>query len=396
MSHTATEPASTPRGIERLAREAEPLLAGSTPLYLGLEVRSVLNRCASPRRPFAWTINPYRGCELGCRYCYARYTHEFLGLTRWQAFEETIYVKQNAARRLRRELDPARLAGQPIALGTATDPYQPAERRHRVTRSLLEVLAQAEGLCLSLTTKSDLVVRDLDLLRRIGLRNALRVYCTLTTLEAGLAAALEPRAVAPARRLAALRALAAAGVPVGLALSPILPELTDDPAGLEALLAAAAAHGASRLSWNLLFLKPCARQPFFDFLAAHAPALRSRYAARYARAAFLDGAYADRVRTLVEDLARKHGLPGAGPEESPAPLHAAEAEPEQLPLFRIADSGPSRASNLPGADIATPPSGHRPSGAGQSRPMRYSNSSVEGAAQGSPAPRRSCPAEKCD
>jgi len=335
MTLLLATPRSAATGIERLAQAAEPLLEKAAIRYLGLEVHSVLNRCASAERPFAWTVNPYRGCELGCRYCYARYTHEFMGFARWQDFEEQIYVKRNAARILRRELTPARLRDQQIALGTATDPYQPAERRYRVTRSLLEVLVHAEGLRLSITTKSDLVLRDLDLLRRIALRNRLRVHVTITTLDRTLARALEPRVPPPERRLAALRALADAKIPTGVALSPILPDLTDDPAALEAVIAAARAHGADRLSWNVLFLKPGTRQAFFEFLAQHAPGLRARYTARYARSAFVDRASTDRIRALVEELKRKHGFRESGVEEAPTTLHEAEVEPEQLPLFRI-------------------------------------------------------------
>jgi DNA repair photolyase len=338
MLFTVAKPASTAQGIERLAQEAEPLLTKSTAEYLGLEVRSVLNRCANVDRPFAWTINPYRGCEYGCRYCYARYTHEFMGLTRWQDFEEKIYVKRNAARLLRRELTPARLAGQQIALGTATDPYQPAERRYRVTRSLLEVMVHAEDLRLSVTTKSDLIVRDLDLLRRIALRNRLRIYFTITTMDRALARALEPRAPALERRLAAMRALADAQIATGVALSPIMPDLTDDPAALEAIAAAARAHGAGRLSWNVLFLKPGTRQAFFDMLEQNTPRLRARYAVRYARSAFLDRPYADHIRTLVEELKRKHGFATPTGDDSPSPVHEVEVEPEQLPLFQTAPS----------------------------------------------------------
>jgi DNA repair photolyase len=269
-----------------------------------------------------------------------------MGLERWQDFEEKIYVKRDAARILRRELTPARLKGQQIALGTATDPYQPAERRYRVTRSLLEVLVHAQDLRLSITTKSDLITRDLELLRRINLRNRLRVYLTITTLDRPLARALEPRAPTPERRLAAMRILAEAGIPVGVSLAPVLPDLTDDPATLEGVLAAAAAHGADRCSWGLLFLKPGSRQAFFEFLDRHAPALLARYAVRYARSAFLDRAYVDRIRTLVEALKQRHGFSGAAPdEEPPTTLHEAEVEPEQLPLFQIVTSGSPPSTN---------------------------------------------------
>ena len=351
LSSRRSAESPTPTGIERLAREAEPLLDTRTAEYLGLEVHSLLNRCANTARPFAWTINPYRGCELGCRYCYARYTHEFMGFTRWEDFEEKIYVKRDAARLLRRELTPARLKGQQIALGTATDPYQPAERRYRVTHSLLEVIVQAEGLHLSITTKSDLVTRDLALLRRITLRNRLRVSLTITTLDRALARALEPRAVTPDRRLAALRTLADAGIPVGVAVSPILPDLTDDPAALEAVIAAARAHGATHLTCNVLFLKPGTRQAFFDFLERHAPHLRAGYVARYARSAFLDRRYSDRVFAMVAELKRRYAFPDHATPDTPVLTHEAE-EAEQMPLFRIAAPDPTPA-------LPTPPRPHR-------------------------------------
>jgi DNA repair photolyase len=299
-------------------------------------VRSILNRCASDRMPFAWTINPYRGCEYGCRYCYARYTHKFMGLTRWEEFEEKIYVKRGAGRILVRDLTARRLTDQRIALGTATDPYQPAERRYRATRSLLGILAQAEGLRLSLTTKSDLVVRDIDLLRRIALRSRVHVNFTITTLDRRMGRLLEYRAPAPERRLAALRRLADAGVTASVTVSPVLPDLTDDPAGLEAVVAAAKAHGAAHLSWSPLFLKPSAQPPFFAMLAEHFPHLVPRYRARLARSPFLGHAYAERLGTLIADLKRRHGFPDPLPVEPPAPVHEAESTsrtPEQLLLM---------------------------------------------------------------
>src|SRR5574337_1479062 len=157
METLFTEPEPQVKGIERMAREAATLLEKREVEYLSIEARSILNRCVSPRMPFTWTINPSRGCEFGCWYCYARYTHEFMGLNRWEDFEQKIYVKQDAARLLVHDLTPERLTGQTIAIGTATDPYQPAERRYKVTRNLLLVMALARDLQLSITTKSDLV-----------------------------------------------------------------------------------------------------------------------------------------------------------------------------------------------------------------------------------------------
>jgi DNA repair photolyase len=354
------------KGIERLARDAAPLLEKREAEYLSIEARSVLNRCSSPRMPFTWTINPYRGCEFGCRYCYARYTHEFMGLSRWEDFEEKIYVKRDAARTLARELTPEHLAGQSIALGTATDPYQPAERRYRVTRSLLAILAAARGLQLSITTKSDLVTRDVDLLRRIAERSSVQVNLTVTTLNRRLARILEFRAPTPELRLKALRTLRQAGIAAGVTISPILPDITDDPANLEAVIAAARAHDAAHLFANVLFLKPSAQQAFFPFLEKHFPGLRKRYAARFARSAFLDAGYKDRISRLITDLKRKHGFDAIPDTEPPAQLH--EAEAEQLALLQIAALActPLCVGALPRSKA-----GHEAS-LGQSRPVGYS------------------------
>jgi DNA repair photolyase len=335
------------KGIERLAREAAPLLEKSAAEYLGIEVRSVLNRCSSPRMPFTWTINPYRGCEFGCRYCYARYTHEFMGLNRWEDFEEKIFVKRDAARILARELTPERLNGQSIALGTATDPYQPAERRYRVTRSLLEILAMARDLSLSITAKGDLITRDLDLLGRISARSSLQVNMTVTTLDRNLARILEFRAPRPDLRLQALRQLREAGITAGVTVSPILPDITDSQANLETVIAAAREHEATHIHHNVLFLKPLAQQAFFAFLERHFPHLRRRYGARYARSAFLDRGYKDRVSALMRSLKSKYGFTGTAEFVMPAPVH--ESEAEQQPLLQI---GPSPAS-LP--CVGTPP-----------------------------------------
>jgi len=340
MSTLFPEPQAQARGIERLAREAAPLLEKSAAEYLGIEVRSVLNRCSSPRMPFAWTINPYRGCEFGCRYCYARYTHEFMGLNRWEDFEEKIYVKRDAARILARELTPDRLTGQSIALGTATDPYQPAERRYHVTRSLLEVMAMARDLCLSITTKGDLVTRDTDLLRRIAARSSLHVNLTVTTLDRRLARILEFRAPRPDLRLQAVRQLCEAGIAAGVTISPILPDITDSPTSLEAVIAAAKRHGATHLYHNVLFLKPSAQPPFFLFLERHFPQLVKRYRTRFAGGAFLDRAYKDRISRLMRALKAQCGFTAEADFDMPAPAHESEAEQQVLRVESTPSSPP--------------------------------------------------------
>src|ERR1700675_4406456 len=151
--------------------------------FIEMPVRQILNRCDSPRMPFRWTINPYRGCEFGCVYCYARYTHDFLELRDPMDFERRIFVKRMAAQVLSRTLSRTPIGTDPIAIGTATDPYQPAERKYRLTRSMLEVFAQLQGLNLSITTKSSLIERDLDLLSEINSRSSLAVNFSLITIN---------------------------------------------------------------------------------------------------------------------------------------------------------------------------------------------------------------------
>src|SRR5579864_7689309 len=192
-------------GIARLASEGESIREGHNVEYFTLPTKSLLNRCVSNRTmPFTWTINPYRGCEFGCRYCYARYTHEFMEMRDGMEFEQKIYVKQHAAARLRHELRRVK-PHEAIALGTATDPYQPAERRYEVTRAILEEFARHRGHELGIVTKSNLVVRDRDLLKEIARSNRLSINLTVTTVNADLARILEPRAPRPDLRIEALR-----------------------------------------------------------------------------------------------------------------------------------------------------------------------------------------------
>src|SRR5438874_3015947 len=171
-------PDSQPKlvGIARLAAEGDSLRHGHDVEYFTLPVRSLLNRCVSKREmPFTWTINPYRGCEFACKYCYARYTHEFMEMRNGVEFEQKIYVKQHAADLLRHDLRRVK-PGEAIALGTATDPYQPAERRYEVTRGILEEFARHRGFELGIVSKSNLIVRDLDLLREVACSNSLSIH----------------------------------------------------------------------------------------------------------------------------------------------------------------------------------------------------------------------------
>src|SRR5262252_6062678 len=263
-------------GIARLAAEGEAVAEGHEVEYLTLENRSLLARCTSTRVPFVWMINPYRGCEFGCKYCYARSTHEFMELRDSLDFERRIYFKQHTAWLLRQELKQVR-RGQPIAIGTATDPYQPAERKFGITRSILEEFARHEGLRLGIVTKSNLVLRDLELLQAISAKNRLSVQITITTLHPDLARLLEPRAPRPDLRLQAVRNLAEAGIHAGVNLAPILPGITDAPADLESLVRAAAEAGARSLYAAPLFLKSSAAKVFLPFVAERFPRLVAEY-----------------------------------------------------------------------------------------------------------------------
>ena len=294
-------------GIARLAARGEHLSVGHDVEYFTLPVRSLLNRCTAARMPFQWTVNPYRGCEFACKYCYARYTHEFMEMRDGLDFERKIYAKQDAARLLRRDLRKAK-PGEDIAIGTATDPYQPAERRHGVTRAIMEELAQHAGLSLGVVTKSPLVLRDLDLLCRIAERNALFINLTVTTLDADLARILEPRAPRPDLRLEAVTRLNQAGVPAGVICAPVVPGITDSPRQLDDLVAAVARAGGRYIYANPLFLKPCSAAIFLPFLEQNFPHLVENYRRRYAGRAFLDAAYHRRISQLMNKLRQKHGI----------------------------------------------------------------------------------------
>jgi len=302
-------PASSPKliGIARLAADGESLRQGHDVEYFTLPVKSLLNRCTVARMPFTWTINPYRGCEFACKYCYARYTHEFMEMRDGVDFEQKIYVKQHAANLLRQELRRVK-PGEEIALGTATDPYQPAERRFEVTRAILEELVRHEGLELGIITKGNLILRDLDLLKELGRRNRLFVNLTVTTLNVELARILEPRAPRPDLRMEAVHKLNQAGVAAGISCSPVIPGITDSPRDLEALVRATSEAGGKHIFANPLFLKPCSAAVFMPFLEKQFPQLAASYHERYKDRAFLPKSYGKRISDLMARLRQKYGI----------------------------------------------------------------------------------------
>ncbi|HLJ14976.1 MAG TPA: radical SAM protein [Bryobacteraceae bacterium] len=302
-------PSSGLVGIARMAAESDLLEAKRSVEYFELPARRYIGRCSGVRMPFEWTINPYRGCEFGCRYCYARYTHEFMELRDPLLFERKIYAKEWNAAEFGAELDKIPI-GDTIALGTATDPYQPAERRFGITRAMLEVFASRRGFRLWITTKSDLVTRDLDLLKQSARGNIVGVNVSITTLDTKLARLLEPMATRPDLRLAAIQKLSAAGIRTGVLCCPILPLLNDSEENLNAVAAAAARAGAKHFGGNVLFLKPCAQAVFFPFLEQHFPRLVRRYRERYGEGAFLQGPYVHAVQERVNLVRDRNGLNG--------------------------------------------------------------------------------------
>jgi DNA repair photolyase len=269
--------------------------------------RTIIARNQSPDVPFDRSINPYRGCEHGCIYCFARPTHAFLGLSPGLDFETRLLHKPDAAKLLETELRNPRYRCAVIAMGTNTDPYQPVERHYATTRSILEVLS-AFNHPVGIVTKSALVARDLDILAPMAARNLAHVFVSVTTLDRALARRMEPRAATPQRRLETVRALADAGVRTGVMVAPIIPGLTDPE--MEAILEAAAAAGATHAGYVLLRLPLEIKDLFEEWLAAHEPLKAKRvlnllrgmrggklYTSEFGERMRGAGAYAD----LIED-----------------------------------------------------------------------------------------------
>jgi DNA repair photolyase len=299
-----------------------------------------------------WSINPYIGCAFGCAYCYARYAHRYVAerktdagsdeahelteLPSWLAFERRIFVKRNAAEVLRETLTGHRpqagkgqrpeargqktappshesritnlWKGEAIVIGTATDPYQPAERTFRVTRGVLEVLAEEKGLSVCIITKSAIITRDIDLLATLANRSKLTIHLSLITLDRELARRIEPRAPTPEARVRALERLAAANIDVGINIMPVLPGITDRPAMLDAVVRRVKAAGASHVNACALRLQSAARKRYLPFIESEFPKLYSAYRTTFSGGYQMGDAYREGLSRFMRERCRKHGI----------------------------------------------------------------------------------------
>ena len=320
------------REYDRISRQL-PIIGEQKDIrYYSSPARSVLNGPETTGMGF-WSINPYIGCAFGCAYCYARYTHRYvmeraatdekmtteLGiayekLPPWLAFERNIFVKKNAPEILSRTLRFGSdrhlklLEGETIVIGTATDPYQPAERRFRVTRGILEVIADHPGLSVCVITKSPLITRDIDLLSRISRHSDLSIHISLITLNRELARRIEPRAPTPEARVRALARLREAGIDAGINCMPVLPGITDNPSDLEALVKRVSEAGATYVGACAVRLRSAARKRYMPFIEQEFPHLAERYRNTYGSSAYAGEKYREGLSRFFEKICAKYGV----------------------------------------------------------------------------------------
>jgi DNA repair photolyase len=323
--------------------------------YYERVARTVLNPPESTGMPY-WSVNPYVGCAFGCAYCYARYAHRYVrereaddaprdesgDMPSWLAFERRIYVKRSAPDLVARSLAQARrgrrtrvarlLRGEPLVVGTATDPYQPAERHFRITRGVLEALAEERGLRVVLITKSALVTRDVNVLTRLASRSRFTVHLSLITLDRELARRIEPRAPTPEARLRALARLRESGIDVGINLMPILPGITDRPNDLAALVNRVAGVGATHINAGALRLQSEAKRRYLPFIEAEFPELAARYRSTFGHRSDVGERYRAGLRSVMQKLCDRAGIRYRRCDEGRADHPAAVPRDDQLEL----------------------------------------------------------------
>jgi DNA repair photolyase len=321
-----------PPGVER-SFEILPALGQQGDIrYFSTRSKSVLNGPETTGMNF-WSVNPYVGCAFGCTYCYARYAHryameraadrdrledalssDFENMAPWLAFERRIFVKRDAPDILARALRAGGerylglINGETILIGSATDPYQPAERRFRVTRRILEVLAEHPGLDVLIITKSPLVTRDVDLLQRIARHSRIRVQVSLITLDRELARRIEPRSPTPDSRLRAIARLCRSGIETGVNCMPVLPGITDNPAALDELVRRVAEAGAVRIDACALRLDRSARLRYLPFIEQEFPELAARYRASYSHGRYVGDKYRAGLAERFDALRHRYGI----------------------------------------------------------------------------------------
>jgi DNA repair photolyase len=300
----------TTRDIANLVRDggtdalSEAQRRADAARYQEVHCRSALNRVEG--MPFRWTLNPYRGCTHGCHYCFARRYHAQFEMDSGDEFASVILVKRNIAEVLRRELDRPAWKREQVALGTATDPYQPIEGHYRLTRAALELLARARTP-VSVVTKGPMVVRDADVLLNVARASQCVVYMSVPTVDEDAWRTLEPGTAHPLQRLRAVRALVDAGVSAGVLMAPIVPGFSSSRSKLERTIKAIADHGARFVGCNVMYLQEGTRTHFMGFLDREFPALRRRFEHLYTKK-YPPDAYRREVKAMVDVLQRQHGI----------------------------------------------------------------------------------------
>ena len=289
--------------------------------------KTLLNRVDVPGFPFRWSLNPYRGCRHACRYCYARPTHEFWGMNAGTEFDQRVFAKVNAPEVLRAELRRPRWTGEPIAIGTASDPYEPAEAQYRLTRGIIEVLAEFRNPA-SITTKGVLARRDVDVLQELYHAADVQVIFSVGSIDETVWKRTEPGTPNPIARLEAMQFLVENGIPAGVMMAPLLPGISDSSEAINATVQAAANHRAQFLSANLLFLKPGSKEWFMPLIRESYPHLTPGYRQLY-RHTYADKDYTQEVLAMVDEARRRWHLPAVTP---PKELNAPRQQ-QQLALI---------------------------------------------------------------
>ncbi len=278
--------------------------------------KTLLNKLDVPGLPFRWTLNPYRGCRHACRYCYARPTHEFWGMNAGKDFDQRVFAKVNAPEVLRQELRRPKWRGETIAIGTASDPYEPAEAQYCLTRRILQVLAEFQNP-VSITTKGVLVKRDVDILQELSRVADVKVAFSIGSVDEEIWRNIEPGTPKPMARMEAMQYLVENGVQAGVMMAPLLPGLSDGSESIDRVVQAAAEHGAQFLAANVLFLKPGSKEWFMPLIREAYPYLTPGYAKLYHRT-YAPADYTKAVLKLVDDSRHKWGLPAKTPAQTPA------------------------------------------------------------------------------